>query len=206
MKIAVFMGTKPPTLGGNYTFYNEVFQALIKEKTNHTFVIFGRLSEEQIKLIDSTSIHYYSLERSSWEKRKYKIKRIINKILTKLPIIRKYLSFSNQNWLKEVLEAFAIELAWFVTPTYYIELDVPYIFTVWDLQHRLQPWFPEVSSKGRWNSREKKYSTATQRASAVITGTEVGKSDIVSFYRVSPNRVKVIPFPTPSFADRKSVV
>ena len=40
------------------------------------------------------------------------------------------------------------------TPT----IDIPYVVTVWDLQHRLQPWFPEVAGQGLWNMREENYS------------------------------------------------
>jgi glycosyltransferase involved in cell wall biosynthesis len=88
---------------------------------------------------------------------------------------------------------------WFVTPDY-VEFDIPYIFTVLDLQHRLQPWFPEVSSNGQWHKREQMYATAIPRASAVIIGAEAGKMEIVHFYRVPQMRVKLIPHPTPRFA------
>lgn len=88
---------------------------------------------------------------------------------------------------------------WFAAPGY-IEVDIPYIFTVWDLQHRLQPWFPEISANGRWHRREKMYATAIPRASAVIAYSEVAKAEIVHFCRVPPEHVSVIPLPTPRFA------
>ena len=80
------------------------------------------------------------------------------------------------------------------------EAESDYVFTVLDLQHRLQPWFPEVSAKGLWRRREEHYATAIRRASAVITGTESGKAEIVQFYQVPPERIKLIPHPTPRFA------
>ena len=33
-----------------------------------------------------------------------------------------------------------IDIAWFLTPAH-APIDIPYITTVWDLQHRLQPFF-----------------------------------------------------------------
>ena len=33
-----------------------------------------------------------------------------------------------------------------------IASEVPYIATMCDIQHRLQPWWPEVSSDGEWAS------------------------------------------------------
>jgi glycosyltransferase involved in cell wall biosynthesis len=44
------------------------------------------------------------------------------------------------------------------------------------------------------------YATAIPRASAVIVGTETGKAEIVQFYGVPPERVKLIPLPTLEFA------
>jgi glycosyltransferase involved in cell wall biosynthesis len=102
-------------------------------------------------------------------------------------------------WLTKAADNLGVEVMWFVGP-YYAEIDIPYIFTVWDLQHRLQPWFPEVSAKGEWRERERIYATAIPRALAVIVGTEAGRAEIVQFYRVPPERVKLIPLPTPNFA------
>ena len=54
---------------------------------------------------------------------------------------------------------------------------------VWDLQHRLQPLFPQVSADGIWENRERRFSTVLRRAALVITGTEVGRREIEQFSR-----------------------
>jgi glycosyltransferase involved in cell wall biosynthesis len=75
---------------------------------------------------------------------------------------------------------------------------VPYLATVWDLAHRCLPLFPEVSTiaRGRaWQSREDMYRGLLLRACRVLTGTNAGKNEIVSFYGVSPDNVRVVPFP-----------
>ena len=38
------------------------------------------------------------------------------------------------------------------------------------------------------------------RATRVITGTNVGKQEIIDCYGVAPENISVIPFPAPSFA------
>jgi glycosyltransferase involved in cell wall biosynthesis len=73
---------------------------------------------------------------------------------------------------------------------------------VWDLQHRLQPWFPEVSSTGTWRHRENFYSEFLRRATIIIAGTEAGRREIERFYQVTSNRIKILPHPTPAFALR----
>ncbi|MFM6076259.1 MAG: glycosyltransferase family 1 protein, partial [Dolichospermum sp.] len=57
-----------------------------------------------------------------------------------------------------------------------LTLDYPYIMPVWDLQHRLQAYFPEVSIYGEWESREKSYLNTIRRSTYIVTGTNIGKT------------------------------
>jgi glycosyltransferase involved in cell wall biosynthesis len=82
-------------------------------------------------------------------------------------------------------------------------LDFPCVVTCWDLQHRLQPYFPEVSVVRQglacaWDHRERQYQTILPRAAGIVAGTETGKAESVHFYRVASERVHVIPFFAPS--------
>jgi glycosyltransferase involved in cell wall biosynthesis len=90
-----------------------------------------------------------------------------------------------------------LDIIWFMSPPGFPS-SMPYIATVWDLEHRKQPHFPEVGGTGRtWSAREEAYRSVLPRASYVITGTEVGKTEIAQFYGVSTKNIKVIPFPAP---------
>lgn len=100
----------------------------------------------------------------------------------------------------EVLARKGIEFSWSIGHYEHEAFDVPYITTVFDLQHRLQPWFPEVSSDGLWDVREDFFRRYVSRAAYVITGTEEGRREIVDFYRVPGKRIRVLPLPTPSFS------
>ena len=74
---------------------------------------------------------------------------------------------------------------------------MPYVATVWDLQHRQQPFFPEVLAlEGAWEPRERAYRSSLPRASRIITGTQTGKNEIVACYGVVPDNVFVVPLPT----------
>jgi glycosyltransferase involved in cell wall biosynthesis len=100
---------------------------------------------------------------------------------------------------RRILDAYKIDIVWSLNQST-LTLDVPYIITLWDLAHRYQPFFPEVSSENQWDSREYTFSTRLRRATYVVTGTEVGKSQIEDNYQVSSDRIRVLPFPTPQFA------
>ena len=76
------------------------------------------------------------------------------------------------------------------------EAKVPYIMAVHDLQHRLQPQFPEVSANGEWESREYLFKNGIRNATMILADSEVGKDDILNFYREvvsDADRIKVLP-------------
>jgi glycosyltransferase involved in cell wall biosynthesis len=81
-----------------------------------------------------------------------------------------------------------------------LTIDVPFLTVVWDLQHRLQPYFPEVTANGQWEARESFYSQVLRRATFVIAGTEAGKKEIEILYDVPEDRIRILPHPTPRFA------
>ena len=78
--------------------------------------------------------------------------------------------------------------------------DIPYITTVWDIEHRNQPWFPEVSEGGLWRDREQGFAQDLPRATYVVVGTQVGRGEVERFYGVPGERVRILPHPTPRFA------
>jgi len=66
-----------------------------------------------------------------------------------------------------------------------------------DLQHRLQPEFPEVSADGEWQAREYLFRNGARYATLLLADSEVGREDILNFYGpygVEPDQVKVLPF------------
>lgn len=80
-------------------------------------------------------------------------------------------------------------------------LETPFAMTVWDLQHRLQPFFPEVSRGGTWEARERYYAACLRRAALVITGTQVGRDELTRFYQLSKERIVVLPHPAPAWPE-----
>ena len=202
MKVGVFLGNLTPAAGGGFTFQDDIFQALIRLESKHTFVAFSNLTKDQTRGVTAKHLQFVSLQRGFLERARYKLTRIAARAVAKLPIIRNWFhipQITRTHWLKQAVDDLGIEVMWFLAPGY-IEVDIPYIFTVWDLQHRLQPWFPEVSANGQWCGRENMYAIAIPRALAVIVGAEAGKEETVHFYRVPPERVNLIPHPTPGFA------
>jgi glycosyltransferase involved in cell wall biosynthesis/GT2 family glycosyltransferase len=88
------------------------------------------------------------------------------------------------------------------------ETGIPYVMAIHDLQHRLQPEFPEVSAGGQWEAREYLHRNGCRYASLLIADSEVGKQDILEAYSsegVTPDRIRIVPFaPFSYFAARPS--
>ena len=201
MKVALFISDQSPQLGGGYTFEYQILAELVRSipSSKHRFIIytFNKSINEDISLVDIPVISLYKSFRA----------RVISKIwLLAQAICRKTLhpssKFKVENWReKAVLPSLIknqVDIVLSLSPNC-ITFDYPYITIVWDLQHRLQPYFPEVSLDGQWEYRENQYLEILRRASFIITGTEVGKAEIQYFYQIPPERIKVIPFPTPKF-------
>lgn len=77
------------------------------------------------------------------------------------------------------------------------EAGIPSIVAIHDLQHRLQPEFPEVSAYGEWGRREYVLRNCARHATTVLVDSELGKEQLLFFYGsygVTADRVQVLPF------------
>lgn len=188
MKVGIFLGNYKPEAGGGYTFENEVFQSLVElsSKTHHTFVLFG-WSKEPPQELSFENIEYISLPRD-----------FVRSKLSQIAI--RFFKIEDRTELEKFILMSGVEIMWYLTPLVCLTKELPYITIVWDLQHRIQPFFPEVSTRGQWDSRERSYSIILRRASVVIAGTKAGKNEIERFYQVSSDCIRILPHPTPRVA------
>jgi glycosyltransferase involved in cell wall biosynthesis len=104
-----------------------------------------------------------------------------------------------RTWFERSLEEQRIDLVWFAT-TYVERCDLPYVMTVFDVEHVRQPWFPEVSAGGEWERRHYHYSRFIPKATRVIVPNEAGRDQIVRHFLIDPERVLCLGHPTPQFA------
>jgi glycosyltransferase involved in cell wall biosynthesis len=118
--------------------------------------------------------------------------------------------------VKQWFEKYGIELICYSWPnSLSFETGIPYVMAIHDLQHRLQPEFPEVSANGEWDFREYLFRNGARNATLLLADSEVGKEDILSCYGsygVTPDRVKILPFlpatylaTSPSLTDRRRI-
>ena len=194
MKVGVFLEDFSPEVGGGFTIQDDIFRALVEflDDTHHSFVIFCRRAEGVGKLSTHPRLNAVEFPGSLGKRVFARAERGLNSLLEKR---------QRQSRLEQLCKEAGVEFMWFVGAEA-VQLDLPYMAIVWDLQHRLQPWFPEVSTNGTWQQRESFYGEYLRRATMIIAGTEVGRLEIERFYQVTSNRIRILPHPTPAFTLR----
>jgi glycosyltransferase involved in cell wall biosynthesis len=205
MKVGVFLeGKHSEEIGGGYTIEREILNSLLKwaENSNHTIVLCSQDPEPPSEIFSVKNVDFVSFHRNLKERFRSKVSRTIVPILQKLQHPRSH--FSVRGWYEKFmlscLVAKGVNFILYLSPFYTPIMDLPYIVILWDLEYRYQPYFPEVSVEGLWDAFEHLHKMCLIRASTIITGTEVGKAQVQLVYQIPKERIKVLPFPTPSFA------
>jgi len=203
MKVGVYCPDNNPTSGGVYTYQMELMCALseLAEGSNHTFVVFTPYPDDLRQFIHSQKIQIIKTPKYSFfpsgffNGLQYLVGVFFNKLFNYLPLIDNY---RHINRFEKLARSCEIGFLWFLTPAF-IPVNIPYLATPLDLQHRIQPYFPEVVEGGLWERRESFYSHHLQCASIIVVGTETGRKEIERFFQVPSERIKVLPHPTPRF-------
>jgi len=106
----------------------------------------------------------------------------------------------NDRLLRWVIKLNRTKLNIFTAPTRLsFMLEIPFIMPIHDLQHRLNPQFPEVSADGVREAREYLYSNAVARATTILVDSETGREDVLNLYPTDERKVKVLPYTPPNY-------
>lgn len=199
MRVGIYLPGVSPEAGGGYTFEQDLLQAVfdISRESLHEFVVFidEQSGMQKLPLPDHSNIRSKVITSS---KSKPFPLRIVGRIRRQLGLKNKE-TIDASSSLKAAVVQENIEILWFLTPIHH-SVDIPYIATIWDIQHRVQPWFPEVGAEVEWVGREKYYSEYIQRATYIITPNQAGREEISFYYQIPPERFILAPHPTPKIS------
>jgi glycosyltransferase involved in cell wall biosynthesis len=197
MRIGLSIGDAQPEVGGGYTFVHDILQQVELQGagTGHRFTIVTTApnprSPGQTEVLSLAPALTDLATRA-----RLRLGRSFDRMLGRAP--------GPSNWSRPAVDRLLaeakIDVMWYLQPATCWSLDIPYITAVWDLQHRRQPFFPEVTAAGVGFAREDVYKVLLPRAALVIAGTEIGREEIVRFYGVAAERIRILPHPTPAFA------
>ena len=200
MNVRLLFRSLPQTIGGGFTYVDDLFGALLKcacETSHHFFIFCGQTDVPKIDF--PPNIHWIPIHRTFRERLFGRMRFEVSKqwhSLQKRPtsgLVSPMQAFTR----KKVAEnGVVLSLCW---DPWAINDDLPYRMTVWDMAHRLIPYFPEFFSREEWDSRESLFGHYLVKAARIVVGTEVGRQQILRFYTVAPERVIVIPLAAPTF-------
>jgi glycosyltransferase involved in cell wall biosynthesis len=205
MRVGVFFPSFPPEIGGGHVFEYEILLALAKlaHESRHHFTLFikdraslgGAIPLEASNLSVAFFNEVPPVPEPDFQARMQgRLKKVLGRVgLIEEEIIK--VMGTEELFQMAVKEA---KLDFFWNPSMYaLSTDMPYIATVWDIQHRLQPWFPEVSSRDEWEQREEYFSKHLRKATFIITGNQAGRQELSFFYQIPEQRFRLLPLPAP---------
>ena len=200
MRVGVFADLGFPDYGGAHRIGVEFLCHFLEAApvSRHRFVIFAEKGGK--KRFDGSrpaNVEWLYFDRSALVRKIAENGERVRAVMRK--IFHPSKALLPVHWLERASVKQGIEFMWFLGPSF-APVRMPYLYPVLDLQHRMNPWFPELASGRMWQNYEDILSRMIPRAAMVVTSTALGKSEVERFYRVPPERIHVIPYPTPRFA------
>jgi len=192
VRVAVSVGALRPETGGGYTIQDDLLAALAKvaPTSEHDFVVVADTralpaAAQSLPVIDLSVSRAASQRRAAAGR------------------LREAGLLGRARWrpsaADRVLQRQGIDLLWCFNPGA-PSRELPYIAMVWDVQHRRDPFWPELAQAGEWARRERFWSEELRRAARVVVGTATGASEVERYFGVEPAAIRVLPHPTPGFA------
>jgi glycosyltransferase involved in cell wall biosynthesis len=190
MQIGIYAGhLQPPTIGGGFTHVDELLKGLSsfkKPEYSLTVIYSGCIGSERVY----EGIEYARLKQS-------KIRNWAALLISRISGLKIFRNLNIYSSLEKFCEKSKIEVLWSLQPFYEKLENTPYIYTLWDLEHRRYPYLPEMRGS-EWMRREHIYKYMLPRASAIVIGNEYGAEQIHNYYSIDKDRIAAISFFSPT--------
>jgi len=189
MKVGVFLGDLDPTAGGAHTYAGTIINGIRDHGARHEFLFFSYGEAQPAGSGGNRFVRLRAKKRS---------RSLVSRLSTAARRSRH--GRQRPGPLDAAARDHGIELMWFPTLAWE-HVNAPFIYTIWDLQHRLQSFFPEVSVTGyTFEQREADYQHICPRAAMLIVPNLALKQEVQLFYGLPAERIVTLPQPTPDFA------
>jgi glycosyltransferase involved in cell wall biosynthesis len=181
MKIGVFVSKRNPSEGGGFTITEELLEKFTKK-------IYSKKIQDKFFFIISNDKN--NIICNKLKKKKINFTKINEAIIfTKFkilishlfPKINYFLNYFNIIKINNLFKKEKCKKVLFISSEHREKITIPYIATVWDMQHETHPEFSEVSYYGAGLYRKIVYNNFIKNADTVIVGTKTGKSQITKF-------------------------
>ena len=201
MKVGVYFDDVTPEKGGASSILRTIENELRKIQGRYELCIcFNggmkypyKSMKDGMVYLNVDRIRYKSLPKMFFKNAGNSIRNAGIKLFYHSP--RKY----RESYLDYLAELEGIDLFWFTYPAD-VDLTTPFIYTIWDIGHRVMPAFPETTKPMyRWNGHEEQCARMLAKATFILTGNETGKKEILENYSVIADKIRIVPFPITFF-------
>jgi glycosyltransferase involved in cell wall biosynthesis len=190
MKIGVIINySQNKEIGGGYTYFSRIVKLISNYTFEQNIEIVFLTGELDSGLINSICINV------EYKPLSYYFFRVLGYIFSLLRLKNSFTSRANKIVYaihEEIFRSNDIDILYYPTPSL-VNYNYPYISTCWDLGHKSTYSFPEVALNNSFISRKKFVSDVYENSFAIICESEAGKSDLVFYERINPNRIFVLP-------------
>jgi glycosyltransferase involved in cell wall biosynthesis len=206
MRFSLYYNPPKRTEGGAHTYVESLLEEIVGlvGSTKHELVIFG-VGNELPARFKLPSVRFVNLRRAGADAllaiwlatalRRWRWHPFLG--------VQRMVEYWMQARLAAVLRRNGVQFFWSLGPFVHT-MEIPYAITIWDIQHRMQGFFPEVSIQGEWRSRERQYMEMMSRAAYVIATNETGRAEVVRNFAIPAAKVIPLPTFTPSWALQSS--
>lgn len=201
MRVGVFFDDVTPEKGGASSILRTIENELGKIQEQHEILICfngGRKypyksTREGMTYINIDKVRYRYIPKMFFRNAKNSIRNAGLRFFYHSPRIYR------ESYIDYFAEQEKVDLIWFTYPAD-VDLTTPFIYTIWDIGHRVMPAFPETTKPMyRWNGHEEQCRRMLAKATFILTGNETGKKEILDNYSVMENKIRIVPFPITFF-------
>jgi len=188
MNIGIIFDTNSKSGGG---FFQSLSSAIMINQITgknfrFTFIVFSKENEKILQSKGLKTINFKSRIFFNLYKRITKI-NIISKFLNKLKYRNSFFKFLNKS---------KIDFLIFLGPSDLIDYieNINFSYTIYDIQHKSYPFFPEYKGKEYYSQRDKILQEAANKSFKILVDTDRTKKDVNFYYNCPNEKLVVQPF------------
>lgn len=183
--------TSEPAQGGKFQYSISLLEALAalnSESFRLSVLYFDSGWEKYIPSVNNIVIHKYSVDIYA---------KALRKITLQLPS-------GLELWRRfgPMFHPFHILLKQLKPELVFYPGNDPYVYEslfrgvvpVFDLMHRYESHFPEVSLNGTYEFRERHYTNICKYATGILVDSDIGKQHVIESYPVDPGKIIIMPY------------
>jgi glycosyltransferase involved in cell wall biosynthesis len=197
LKVGVWVANYyKPEIGGGYGYLDRLLNALSEYNFENADIVF--IAKDFPENWNKYEKSYKIKTKNFIEPQIGTFGKLRNKIYKSLKLQPIQYDFSHsQEKAKRTLEkelSAKVDLLYFLTPELapQVNLELPFIYTLWDIGHKISYPFPELTMHRKFEIREQAYTIFPQKAIAVFCESETGRKDAIFYLNLNNEKIKIV--------------